>query len=181
MKKIMVHLANGFEEAEAVVPVDVWRRAGYGVHTVSMEKGLAVNGSHNITLIADVLFAEAVYDDADLIYLPGGMPGASNLNAHKGLKEKINQFYLQGKYLAALCAAPLVLGHSGLLEGKRATCFPGFENALYGAKVSGKAVEIDGKIVTGKGMGVALPFALAVVALFSGEEKAKDLAARMQY
>ncbi|MCF8359134.1 MAG: DJ-1/PfpI family protein [Prolixibacteraceae bacterium] len=180
MKKILVHLANGFEEMEAIIPIDVWRRAGYAVHTVSLEEGLAVNGAHNISIIADWLFCEAVYDDADMIFLPGGMPGAANLNAHKGLKEKINQFYMQGKYLSAICAAPLVLGHSGLLEGKKATCYPGFEKELFGAKVTGNPVEQDGKIVTGKGPGAAFELALKVVTVFSGEEKASELAAKMQ-
>lgn len=181
MKKILVHLANGFEEIEAVIPIDVWRRAGYSVYTVSLEEGLAVNGTHNITLIADGLFSEAKYNDADMIFLPGGMPGAANLNAHKGLKEKINQFFMHGKYLSAICAAPLVLGHSGLLEGKKATCYPGFESELFGAKVTGNLVEQDGKIITGKGPGAAFEFALKVVSIFSGEEKANELAAKMQF
>lgn len=180
MKKILVHLANGFEEIEAVIPIDVWRRAGYLVNTVSIEDGLAVNGSHNITIIADWLFNETSYDDADMIFLPGGMPGAANLNAHIGLKEKINQFYMQGKYLSAICAAPLVFGHSGLLEGKKATCYPGFEKELFGAKVTGNTIEHDGKIITGKGPGASFALALKVVSLFSGEGKAKELAEKMQ-
>ena len=127
MKTILVHLAIGFEEMEAIVPVDVWRRAGFVVYTVSITGDKIVTGSHNISVVADLLFEEVKYDDADMIFLPGGMPGASNLDAHKGLQKKILEFGQKEKYMAAICAAPLVLGHNNLLKGKKATCFPGYE------------------------------------------------------
>jgi 4-methyl-5(b-hydroxyethyl)-thiazole monophosphate biosynthesis len=180
MKTIFVHLASGFEEMEALIPVDVWRRAGFHVFTISITGSKIVTGSHNIPVVADLLFEEAEYNNADMIFLPGGMPGASNLDAHKGLQKKILEFDQKGKYLAAICAAPLVLGHNNLLKGKRATCFPGFEKELFGATVTGASVETDGKIVTGKGAGVAMDMALEIVSIFSGNEYANQLALKMQ-
>ena len=180
MKKIFVHLAAGFEEIEALAPVDVWRRAGFQAETISITGNKTVVGSHNIPVVADMLFEEADYSTADMIFLPGGMPGASNLDAHNGLKEKLLLFNKQGKYLVAICAAPLVLGHNNLLKGKKATCFPGYEKELFGAETTGSSVVTDGKIITGKGAGVAIELALEVVAIFKGKEEAKTLARKMQ-
>jgi protein deglycase len=180
MKTILVHLATGFEEMEALVPVDVWRRAGFTVYTVSVTGDKIVTGSHNISVVADLLFEEAEYNDTDLIFLPGGMPGASNLDAHKGLQKKILEFDQSGKYLAAICAAPLVLGHNNLLKGKKATCFPGYEKELFGATITGSSVEFDGNMITAKGAGVAFEFSLRVVVLFKGKDFGLQLAAKMQ-
>lgn len=180
MKTILVHLANGFEEMEALVPVDIWRRAGFNVHTVSITGNKIVTGAHNISVVSDLLFEDTDYNDADLIFLPGGMPGASNLDAHKGLQKKILEFDHQGKYLAAICAAPLVLGHNNLLKGKKATCFPGYEKELFGATITGSNVEFDGKIITAKGAGVAFEFAMRIVELFKGRDFGLQLAAKMQ-
>ena len=180
MKKILVHLATGFEEIEALAPVDIWRRAGFQVETISVTGNKTIVGSHNIPVVADLLFEEADYSTADMIFLPGGMPGASNLDAHNGLKEKLLLFNEQGKYLVAICAAPLVLGHNNLLKGKKATCFPGYEKELFGAETTGSSVVTDGKIITGKGAGVAIELALEVVAIFKGKEEAKTLARKMQ-
>lgn len=180
MKTILVHLATGFEEMEALVPVDIWRRAGFDVFTVSVTGNKIVTGSHNIPVVADLLFEEVVYNDADMIFLPGGMPGASNLDAHTELKKKILEFDQKGKYLAAICAAPLVLGHNNLLKGKKATCFPGYEKELFGATITGSNVEFDGNIITAKGAGVAFEFAMRVVELFKGRDFGLQLAAKMQ-
>jgi protein deglycase len=180
MNKILVHLATGFEEMEAIVPVDVWRRAGFLVQTVSMTGDKIVTGSHNISVLADQLFEEVNYNEADMIFLPGGMPGSSNLDTHKGLQKKILEFDCKGKYLAAICAAPLVLGHNDLLKNKRATCFPGFENELYGATITGTNVEFDGNIITAKGAGVAFEFAMKVVEMFKGRDFGLQLAAKLQ-
>ena len=180
MTKILVHLANGFEEMEALVPVDVWRRAGFEVVTVSITRSLEVTGAHQIKVLADQLFEDINYRDADMIYLPGGMPGASNLDKHEGLREQLLSFSKEGKVLGAICAAPLVLGHNQLLKGKKATCFPGFEKELYGANVDGESVVSDGPIVTGKGAGVALEFALEIVARFQTKTFADELAKKMQ-
>ena len=180
MTKIIVHLANGFEEMEALIPVDVWRRAGFQVETVSLTNELKVTGSHQIQVMADCLFEEAVYNDADMIYLPGGMPGASNLDAHKGLRKEILSFAKNGKVLGAICAAPLVLGHNHLLEGKKATCFPGYEKDLYGADYTAVSVQTAENIVTGKGAGVAFEFALQIVSRFTDAASAKALSQKMQ-
>jgi 4-methyl-5(b-hydroxyethyl)-thiazole monophosphate biosynthesis len=180
MKTIFVHLANGFEEMEALIPVDVWRRAGFHVYTVSVTGKNTVTGSHNIPVVADLLFDDADYEMADMLFLPGGMPGATNLDAHKCLHEKIHEANQKGKFLSAICAAPLVLGHLNLLKNKRATCFPGYEKELFGADFTGANVEIDGNIITAKGAGVALEFALKVVEMDKGKEFSMQLAAKMQ-
>lgn len=180
MTKILVHLANGFEEMEALIPVDVWRRAGFEVATVSITESTEVTGAHQIKIIADQLFENTDYSEADMIFLPGGMPGAKNLDLHEGLRKQLLSFEKEGKVLGAICAAPLVFGHNKLLEGKNATCFPGFEQELYGANHTGASVETDGQIVTGKGAGVAMEFALNVVARFKDKTFADELAKKMQ-
>jgi protein deglycase len=180
MITILVQLADGFEEMEALIPVDVWRRAGFTVKMVAISNQLTITGSHQIRVMADQLFEETNYQQADMIFLPGGMPGASNLDAHDGLRNQLINFHQQGKTLGAICAAPLVLGHNQILQHKKATCFPGFEKELYGAEITGAPVEVDGKVITGKGAGVALEFALEVVKQFKGEQFAIDLARKMQ-
>lgn len=179
MKKIAVHLAEGFEEIEAISIIDVLRRAGFDVDVVSVTGNLEVNGSHGIKVIADVVFEEVDYDPVDMIVLPGGMPGSNNLNNHGGLKKQILSFHEKGKPLGAICAAPLVFGDLGILKGTAATCYPGFENRLTGAETTGNAVEQSGTIVTGKGAGVAIHFALKIVEMLKGKELAKELGAKM--
>ncbi len=179
MKKIAVHLAEGFEEIEAISIIDVLRRAGFDVEVVSMNKTMEVNGAHDITVKTDVVFEKVDYDIIDMIVLPGGMPGSRNLQAHEGLQQQILNFHETDKPLGAICAAPLVFGNLGLLEGKVATCYPGFESELKGASVSGNSVEQSGTIVTGKGAGVAINFALKIVEMFKGKEVADDLAKKM--
>ncbi|WP_163325358.1 DJ-1 family glyoxalase III [Draconibacterium mangrovi] len=179
MKKIAVHLAEGFEEIEAISIIDVLRRAVFDVTIVSMNKSMEVDGAHQITVKADTLFEDLDYDNIDMIVLPGGMPGAANLKAHSGLREQILNFNDMQKPLAAICAAPMVFGNLGLLKEKKATCFPGFEDELHGAIITGEAVAEAGNIITGKGAGVAIKFALKIVELFNGKEVADDLAAKM--
>ncbi len=178
-KQIAVHLAEGFEETEAISIIDVLRRAGLAVKVVSVTGKKEVTGSHQIRISADALFEEVDYSAVDMIVLPGGKQGAKNLNAHSGLREKILEFNQKGKLLGAICAAPLVFGNLGILEGKKATCFPGFEAELKGAELTGEPVEKDGPIITGKGVGVALHFALKIVATIKGEKAAGDLAEKM--
>jgi 4-methyl-5(b-hydroxyethyl)-thiazole monophosphate biosynthesis len=179
MKKIAVHLAEGFEEIEAISIVDVLRRAGMDVVTISVTGRKEVTGSHYITIIADELFENIKYQSVDMIILPGGMPGSKNLNNHAGLKKEILEFNKNGKWLGAICAAPLVFGQLGILKNKKATCFPGFENYLEGAQITGEATEISENIITGKGAGVAILFALKIVELFMGEAFANELAVKM--
>ena len=174
---VYVHLADGFEEIEALTTVDLLRRAGIGTETVSVTGHLPVTGAHGVKVIADILFEDAVYSACEFIVLPGGMPGASNLDAHEGLREKILSFHNQGKPIAAICAAPLVLGHAGVLAGKRATCYPGFEKELDGAELSEDPVVRDGGIITSRGPATAMDFALTVIEELRGKDAADKIAA----
>jgi protein deglycase len=179
MKKVLIHLADGFEEIEAITPVDVLRRAGCEVVTVSVTGKHEVIGAHGVTMLADKLFVESDYEHADLILLPGGQPGSNNLNRHEGLKKQITIFYQQHKLIAAICAAPLVLGSTGILKGKKATCYPGVESQLTGATCTGKDVEVDGNIITGKGPGLAMRFSLTLVEKLVDKNKADELRGAM--
>jgi protein deglycase len=180
MKQIAVFLANGFEEIEAITPIDVWRRAGFEVTTISIEDENIVTGSHQISIVADTTKKDFETKEFDLYFLPGGMPGARNLAASTFVSEQLKQAHQQGKHLAAICAAPLVLGQLGLLQGKKATCFPGFESELTGAQHTGAFTQTDGNITTGKGAGAALAFALEVVATLKSVQQATELKAKLQ-
>ena len=175
MKTIFVFLAEGFEEIEALTPVDVLRRAGLSVQTVSVMDEQVVAGAHGVPVLADKMFAEINPEDAEMILLPGGLPGATNLDAHEGLSRMILDFAAAEKPLAAICAAPLVLGNRGLLQGKKATCYPGFETYLQGAEYTAALVEKDGNVITGKGPGAAMEFAFAIVEKYCGIEKVNEL------
>jgi len=180
MKKLIaVHLAEGFEEIEAISMIDVLRRADLEVQVVSVTGKLEVEGSHHIKLIADILFEQVNYDKIDMIVLPGGIPGATNLDAHSGLKEIIRKFDAEKKQLAAICAAPLVFGNLGLLKGKQAVCYPGFEKYLTGADVLTIPVVESDHIITGRGVGAALKFALKIVEKMVSAEKSEILAKQM--
>ncbi|MBQ8341092.1 MAG: DJ-1/PfpI family protein [Clostridia bacterium] len=173
---IYMFLANGFEEIEALCPLDLLRRAGLEVTTVGIG-GDAICGSHGITVNADI--PEGMFADAnpDMVILPGGMPGSKNLDASRTVDMALKAAARRGAYIAAICAAPFVLGRRGLLTGKEAICYPGFENELTGAKISDKKVVRDGNIITAAGMGVALDFGLELVKALKGEEAAKALRA----
>lgn len=175
MKNIFVFLATGFEEIEALAPVDILRRAGLNVQTISVMDEQIVSGAHGVPVMADKMFAEINPEDAEMILLPGGLPGATNLDEHQGLSELIMNFAASAKPLAAICAAPLVLGNRGLLEGRKATCYPGFEAYLKGAEYTANMVEVDGNFITGKGPGAALEFAFAIVEKYCGIEKVQEL------
>ena len=175
MKTIFVFLAEGFEEIEALTPVDVLRRAGLSVQTVSVMDEQVVAGAHGVPVLADKMFAEINPEDAEMILLPGGMPGATNLDAHEGLGQMILNFAKEGKPLAAICAAPLVFGNRGLLQDKKATCYPGFEIYLQGAEYTAALVEKDGNFITAKGPGAALEFAFAIVEKYCGIQVVNEL------
>lgn len=173
---IYMFLANGFEEIEALCPLDLLRRAGLEVTTVGIG-GDAICGSHGITVHADIpdgMFADAA---PDMIILPGGMPGSKNLDESRTVDAALKAAARRGAYIAAICTAPFVLGKRGLLEGKEAICYPGFEKELTGAKISRKRVVRDGNIITAAGMGVALDFGLELVKALKGEEAAGALRA----
>lgn len=178
---IYAFLATGFEEVEAIAPIDVCRRAGLEVKTVSITGERTVLGAHSIPVVADTLFADNDYSDADLLFLPGGMPGATNLDAHEGLRKVILAHHEAGKPLSAICAAPLVYGNLGLAQGKRMTCYPGFEQYLTGATYTAALVERDGLMFTGKGPAAALALGYAIVEHFCGKDMADQLRAGMMY
>lgn len=173
---IYMFLAHGFEETEALTPLDLMRRAGLEVTTVGIG-GELVTGSHGITVQADI--ADSVFhDDApDMVILPGGMPGTRNLDASPVVDAALRATAAHDGYLAAICAAPMVLGKRGLLKGKRAICYPGFEKFLDGAILSNRHVVRDGKTVTAVGMGAALHFGLELVAMLCGDLAAEELRA----
>lgn len=179
MTSIAVHLAEGFEEIEAISIIDVLRRARLDVTTVSVTGKKEVKGSHNIPVVADKLFEEVNYDDIEMIVLPGGMPGARHLNEHEGLKKQIKVFAAGDKPLGAICAAPMVLGELGLLEGKKAVCYPGFEKHLKGATVLMEPTLQCENIVMGRGAGVAIKFALKIVEFLEDKKVAEKLAESM--
>jgi protein deglycase len=174
-KNILIPLAFGFEETEAVTIIDVLRRAGFNVTTVSVNGFRKVAGAHHIPIEADKLFEETDFDQADMIILPGGMPGTSNLHAHTGLIEKLQEFYEGGKNIGAICAAPMILGSLGFLKGRKAVCYPGFESKLEGATILNSPFVVDGNIITGRGVGTALEFSLEIVRMFNGADEAANL------
>lgn len=176
MKKAFVHFAKGFEEIEALTIVDVLRRADIPTSMVSVSGSLLVAGTHGITVQTDLLFDDANYEDAEILILPGGLPGAHNLDAHEGLKKQLKSFFDTGKKLAAICAAPLVLGGLNILKNKEATCYPGFENELIGAILSTESVVKSGNVITSRGPGTAIKFALEIVAEMKGKAIAGQLA-----
>ena len=138
-----------------------------------------VAGAHGIPVVADKMFADIHLEDAEMLLLPGGLPGATNLDAHQGLSNMILAFASEGKALAAICAAPLVFGNRGLLQGKKATCYPGFESYLTGAQYTAALVETDGNFITAKGPGAAMDFAFAIVEKYCGTEKVNELKSGM--
>ena len=172
---IYMFLAEGFEEVEALAPLDLIRRAGLEIKTVGVGTKTVV-GSHGISVVADMTDAEYADAAPDMVILPGGMPGTKNLDANETVHKAIADATKNGAYVCAICAAPMILGKLGLLVGKKATCYPGFEEYLAGAIVTGQKVAVDGKIITAKGMGAGIEFGLAIVAALKDESTANDLA-----
>ena len=163
MKKVGIFMADGCEEIEGLTVVDIVRRAKLEMTTISITDKKEVTSSHNVTFLTDALASEVDFDGFDAIVLPGGMPGTLNLGASDMVNKVIKKFAGEGKIVAAICAAPSVLGAAGLLEGRHATCHPGFEEKLTGAITSEDAVVVDGNIITSRGMGTAIDFGLAIV------------------
>lgn len=181
MKKVYVFLADGFETVEALAVVDILRRASIEAVTVAVSDGKKIISAQKIEVNADVLISDVDASDADVVFLPGGMPGTRNLEAYATVTDIVKKQYAAGKIVAAICAAPSIFGHLGMLEGKRATCYPGFEKDLYGAVYTGARVERDGNVVTGKGMGTAIDMGLELVELLSDKEAAEKIAHGIQY
>lgn len=173
---VYMFLANGFEEIEALCPLDLLRRAGVQVTTVGIG-GEYITGSHGITVKADVADKNVAISDTEMVILPGGMPGTTNLDASELVHKAIDTAKKEGAYIAAICAAPMILGKRGDLCCKDAVCYPGFEEYLEGAKLHPREIKIaiDGKYITARGMGVALDFGLALVEALCGAPKAEEL------
>jgi len=174
--KVYLFLADGFEEIEAITPIDIFRRANLDVITVSISDNKLVRGAHDISIMADCLFAETDFHENDLLYLPGGMPGTKNLDAHQGLKELLQNQATENKKIAAICAAPSILGKMGLLTSKEAICYPGFEDQLVGAILSNEKIVISGNVSTAKGAGVVVEFALKLVEELTDKQTADKIA-----
>lgn len=181
MKQICVFLADGFEEIEALTVVDVLRRAGVEVITVSIKADKAVTGRSNITVLADCTFEEMDFEKTELLVLPGGMPGTTNLQEYAPLTALLQRFYEEKKLLSAICAAPMILGGLGFLKGRKATIYPGMEENLIGAQPLTDRVVVDEFITTSRGMGTAIPFALSLTAQLLGEEKAEEIKKSIVY
>ena len=184
MAKVYVFLADGFEDVEALIPVDVLRRGGVEVVTVSTTEFPLVESAHGVNIEADIQFEQSDYSDADLLMLPGGMPGASNLFAHEGVCKAVLAQAAAGKKVAAICAAPaVVLAALGILEGKKATCYPGFEQALKDgdAQYTGDLVTVDGNITTGEGPAAAFPYAYELLAQLVDKQTSDQIAEGMRF
>ena len=178
---IYVFLATGFEEIEALTPIDIMRRAGLEVVTVSITGDKTVVGTHGVPVVADALLAEVDFAAAEMLVLPGGLPGSTNLDACAPLREGIQQAYEAGTPLAAICAAPMVYGHMGLLKGVKATCYPGCESHMEGSEYTAAIVESDGQFITGRGPAAAFEFGYTLVDRILGEGASQPLREGMIY
>jgi len=181
MAKIAIFLANGYEEIEGLTVVDICRRCGLEIDMVSISGEQNVNGSHGIVSKCDKVLNELDFDAYDMLVLPGGKVGVENLEACTLLMEQVDRFYKDGKYVAAICAAPSILGHRGILKGRNACSYPSFESHLEGAEVTPGPVEVSDHVITSRGMGTSIDFALAIVAEFLGREKADQMAETIVY
>lgn len=182
MKKANILLADGFEEIEGLMCVDLMRRAGIEVTMVSIYDRVEIRGARNINVVADTVISK-MSDDADMLILPGGMPGTNYLKESAEVKAAILKYLEADKYLAAICAAPTVYGEMGLLKGKKATCYPGLESSLIGAEWTGENVKVavDGQFITSRGVGTAADFALKLIEILDSREKAEQIATSVVY
>ena len=176
MAEAAVFLADGFEEVEAMAPIDILRRGGIEVTTVSIMGRKEIHGSHGIDVCADALIEDTDLDQMDMLILPGGKLGTQNEEACEALKAKVKEFDAAGKYVAAICAAPTILGHLGIVNGRKATCYGGLEGELKGADTSTDPVVVDGHIITSRGMGTSVAFGLKLLEIFTDKESADKMA-----
>ena len=181
MSKVTVFIADGTEESECIIAVDLLRRADIETELVSYSSSREVITSHNVKITADKAFDEASFDGSDMLFIPGGKKGVANLSVCKPLLDAVKKHAESGKYVAAVCAGPTILGKIGLLEGKNATCFPGFEDGLTGAIVTGEGVVADGKILTGRGLGFSIDLTLKMIEVLEGKEKAREVKEKIQH
>ena len=181
MNKVYVFLADGFETVEALAPVDVMRRAGLDVVTVSIMESREVVSAQNVPVVADELYENISFGDADALVLPGGGVGTDNLSAHGPLRALLADACSRGLLVAAICAAPMVFGRIGILKGKRATCYPGCESDLFDAEYTAAAVEQDGNIITACGPGASFDFGFAIIERFCGTGVVETVRSQMQF
>lgn len=181
MAKVYEFIAPGTEEIEALTVVDVLRRAGIDIQTVSILPTPEVTLSHGVTIVCDTTIGDADLSDADMLLLPGGLPGATNLNECQPLREALLNQDAAGKKYGAICAAPLVLGSLGLLNGKRATCYPGFEDQMTGAEYTAEIYTIDGNTITGCGPAATLPYSYAILEMLGYGDEAAALREGMMF
>ncbi len=180
-KQVCVFLADGFEEIEGLTVVDLLRRAGITVTMVSITGEYTIHGAHAIDVQADKLFEEVDYGELDMAVLPGGMPGTLHLKEHDGVKKVLEQYHAEKKYIAAICAAPSVLGKYGILKGRKATSYPGFEEALEGAIYLYDEVVADDFVITSRGMGTAIAFSLKLIEKLTDTQKAQEIGESIIY
>ncbi|MCK4798683.1 MAG: DJ-1/PfpI family protein [Spirochaetes bacterium] len=178
---IKVLIAEGFEEIEAITLIDLLQRAGYNLNTVSIMGKNEVEGGHKIRIITDSIFGQVNFDDTDVLILPGGVPGVPNLASDERVLELIKTFYNKNKYIAAICAAPFVLDRSGILKGKKITCYPSWEDKIDSAEIIHTNVVVDGKIITGRGVGAAIEMGLKMVEIFTSKEESEKLREKIVY
>lgn len=181
MSKVCVFFATGFEEIEALTVVDLLRRENIDTDMVSVMENKTVEGAHHIPVVTDKLLGEVDFEQVDMIVLPGGGSGTRNLEACEALMAQVDAFAAGEKPVCAICAAPSILGHRGHLQGKRAIAYPGFEKELTGAEVIYEPAVADGKIITGRGMGCAIDFGLAIVEYLKGSEAKDELARKIVF
>lgn len=182
-KKVYIFLADGFEDIEGLTVVDLLRRAGVDIRTVSIKNTKEVQTAHGICLLTDEVFGEVDFSDADMLVLPGGMPGTKYLASYKPLTELLTEFYDDGRKIAAICAAPSVFSGLGFLKGRRATAYPSFMDVIErdGAMTSTDSVVVDGNVTTSRGLGTAVDFALSIITQLEGKEKAQEIAESVVY
>ena len=180
-KKVYIFLADGFEDIEGLTVVDLMRRAGITITTVSIKNTKQITTAHSITMLTDQTFAETDFTDADMLVLPGGQPGTTNLGAFAPLTDLLKNFYNNGGRIAAICAAPTVFAQIGLLHGKKATAYPSCMEGLAGAERSQESVVVDGNVTTSRGLGTAVDFALSLIGQLLGEKKADKIAESVVY
>ena len=181
MAKTAIFLADGYEEIEALAVVDIFRRAGIDMDMVSISGELLTNGSHKIQVMADKLLKDICFEDYDMLVLPGGLRGMQNLEACEVLMQQVDTFYENDKFVAAICASPSIFGRRGILNGKQAVAYPGFEGELKGATVVDAGAIRTGNVITGRSMGSAIDFGLLLVEALLGEEKAEEIAKQIVY
>lgn len=179
--KTYIFLASGFEETEYIATIDLLRRAKIDVESISISEEKEVIGAHNIVILADKVFSEVDFSDAEMLILPGGMPGTNNLNNFKPLLEILKKHYSENKPIAAICAAPLIFGQLGFLENQKACCYPGFEQELKGANVLDCSAVTSGEVITGQSAGGVFDFALQIISKLRGKELAQQISEQIIY